>query len=256
MIELGVICTTQTGQIHKVQHKGNTFVLKKFSCARKHVKNNPIREIKLLQTLRKHPHPNVIDSVDECIADYWVLLPFAEHGDVFDFVHERGGLQAHDATVITSQVCRGLKHLKRHGWVHCDVSLENMLLYNLCPLRVKLCDFGLSSRINKLRWTHGKEAYMAPELFTQTRIQAKSSQDVFSTGVSIWAMLFNTLPFPAANTDAYKKLFEACEIHQRVLEWKLEKQKLSSRVYTLAIQMMSSSPLDRPPISRILRSLE
>ena len=251
------ICKTGTGELRKVTKHGKAFALKIFNKQDEHSKDNPLKEIELLKLLREHRHPSLSHSVDEGVFDTnkWVLLSFFEHGDLFSFVQKENGLSISQTTTVTTQVCYGLKHLRRFGRIHGDVSLENILISSIHPLQIKLCDFGLTAKVNEIRSTCGKRAYMPLEMHLHSKIKAKSSQDVFALGVTIWTMLFNSFPFSETTTNRYRKLFQCCEIHNSVLEWGYDIDKLNSKVYKLAIQMMQPSPLNRPPLSRILSRL-
>ena len=99
-----------------------------------------------------------------------------------------------------------LRFLHSHGIAHRDVSLENILLRNVCAV---LADFGLcvpelssvsTSSLSRASWNHrttagafccdetvGKDYYMAPEIVARERYDPRRA-DIWATGIAFFIL--------------------------------------------------------------------
>lgn len=153
-------------------------------------------EIKLYQTLKKHPHPNIVKVVDilpgqkECLIlqEYYPSVTLAER------LAQDGQLSAAETKRIAACICRAMQHYGRYHIVHRDLKPENILLG--LDSGVKVTDFDISRlwREDRMRDTRilGTAGYAAPEQFgfQQTDIKA----DIYSLGVLMNEMLTGKLP--------------------------------------------------------------
>ena len=157
-------------------------------------------EIKIMRDLRKTPHPHVLHSIaDRFEDDYaWIIMPYIGGGEILKHLFNfKRGFSLDTCENAARQLLMALIHIHSLGWIHGDVSLENVLITEQCCL--KLCDFGLSQKIGDPRPLGGKRNYKPPEMHRRKKsldyVRAHESQDTFMLGVCLWSMLFGCMPF-------------------------------------------------------------
>jgi serine/threonine protein kinase len=177
-----------------------------------------------IATLRRLKHAHICRLVDvfESERDVHAVLELCNGGELFEYIVERGHLDAYCARQITRQMCEAVEYVHSMDVTHRDLKPENVLLVTrglceasetLAPLSVKIIDFGLSAwggaggavagdappsdgvafsaatvtRTDSLNSVVGTAGYMAPEIGhggTYTR-----AVDAWSVGVVLYTML-------------------------------------------------------------------
>lgn len=158
------------------------------------------------QTLAKLRHPNIA-----CVHDFetieggpHVLLTM----DLVDGTHLRLASEGLDVAPITEllvQVCRTLAYLHSRQITHFDIKPENILVGR--DGQVKLVDFGLARfrEGGDSRRLRGTLAFMAPEILLRRPVDHRA--DLYSLGITMYAVLCKALPFASANAA------ECLELH-------------------------------------------
>ncbi|MEU2510899.1 serine/threonine-protein kinase [Streptomyces syringium] len=114
--------------------------------------------------------------------------------------------EAEGARLIT-EICEGLAHLHRSGWVHGDLKPDNVLI--MADGSVKLSDFGLVTELTGTRGTHGYGPpmgtfdYLPPERWKaplgEHGVQVRPSVDIWALGIMIHEVFASgASPFPGA----------------------------------------------------------
>lgn len=101
----------------------------------------------------------------ETTDDIYVVLEYAQSGELFDYITERGKLTEHEARGFFQQLISGLECCHRKMVAHRDIKPENILL-DKCN-RIKIADFGLSNAMREghfLKTSCGSPQYAAPEI--------------------------------------------------------------------------------------------
>lgn len=96
-------------------------------------------------------HPNIV-HLHEIIATeshIWLVSELCSGGELFDYLVERGRILEGEARRLFGELCTAVGWLHRHGVVHRDLKLENVLLDG--ELRVKLGDLGFAREYAKGR---------------------------------------------------------------------------------------------------------
>ncbi|KAK8897753.1 hypothetical protein M9Y10_015718 [Tritrichomonas musculus] len=124
------------------------------------------------------------------IALFFELLPFSVK-EVID-----KGLMSNTLKVrISVEVAFAMSHIHRHGMMHRDLKLENVMLNSV--FESKLIDFGLVhfndiSGSNSLTKGVGTLAYMSPEMVNEEDYDEKT--DVYSYGIFLFALFSGRVP--------------------------------------------------------------
>nr|XP_033791607.1 hormonally up-regulated neu tumor-associated kinase-like isoform X2 [Geotrypetes seraphini] len=172
--------------IDKKKAKQDSYILK-----------NMKREPRIHQMIT-HPHIVQLYETLETENSYYLVMELCLGGDLMDRICDKKKLEETEVRRYTRQIMSAVEHLHRHGIVHRDLKIENFLLDE--NNNIKIVDFGLSNTLKfeslseeLLNTQCGSPAYAAPELLAHKKYGPKV--DVWSIGVSAFAMLTGTLPF-------------------------------------------------------------
>jgi serine/threonine protein kinase len=159
-----------------------------------------------LEVLQKYPHNHLVPFVDIFETKKGVYLITEKcQGDLFDWIADSGGRISNENEVrkLTRQILNGVHHLHRHGFVHCDLKLCN-ILYTLPepgqPL-LKIIDFGTCQRVTPGEMLHrfvGSPNFIAPEIINGSY---SKPCDLWSVGCIVFSMLFGYNPFNPTCTE-------------------------------------------------------
>lgn len=101
---------------------------------------------------------------------------------------------------IALQLAEAVSDIHKHGLIHGDLAPKNVLV-DLARLRIKVCDFGLASRLQteSFRDTpqspRGTLDYMSPEQTGRTNLQVDYRSDFYSLGVTFYELFAGRRPF-------------------------------------------------------------
>lgn len=152
------------------------------------------REIIIMKLLN---HPNVLRLYDvwETNTSLYMVLEYAEKGELFNLLVERGPLPENEAVCFFRQIIIGVSYCHALGIVHRDLKPENLLLDH--NLNIKIADFGMAALETEdklLETSCGSPHYAAPEIVSGIPYHGFAS-DVWSCGVIFFALLTGRLPF-------------------------------------------------------------
>ena len=161
-----------------------------------------VAEIQLMQ-LAPHPHVATVLGAQMCRGSLCtIFLEWATNGDMMDLLHRTGALSERETSRYMAQVMSGLLFLHTHRIVHRDIKLENFVL--TADMSLKIIDFSYCHRYTMdangnvefpaMRSVMGTHAYMSPEMLTGEYTGFET--DLWSAGVSMFALLHSTMPFP------------------------------------------------------------
>eukprot|EP00941_MAST-03F_sp_MAST-3F-sp1_P004862 g4862.t1 len=201
-------------------------------------------EVHLLRHFRDvSPHPHVLSLADkqeqkQTATQILVSMPMAD-SDLFTVMEDSalsGGADFRAMRMRFAEMVVATSHIHKQGWIHCDISLENVLLFGSSSPRkhrgAVICDFGLAlpegTPWSFERFRCGKARYTAPEIYNGALSRdgvANPSIDVFSLGICLFMMLFLVAPFekPDARVDGRFQCLEMGLLWRMIQEWRLEK---------------------------------
>ncbi|XP_053136782.1 hormonally up-regulated neu tumor-associated kinase homolog A-like [Hemicordylus capensis] len=225
--------------IDKKKAKQDSYVLK-----------NMKREPRIHQMIK---HPNIVQLYEtlETENSYYMVMELCLGGDLMDRICEKKKLEEREVKKYTNQIMSAVEHLHRHGIVHRDLKIENFLLDE--NNSIKIVDFGLSNVMKfeglsqeLLNTQCGSPAYAAPELLAHKKYGPKV--DVWSIGVSIFAMLTGTLPFTV-------EPFNIKQLHLKMVNG--EMNPIPPDISTGAVHFMHSllepDPAKRPAVKEAMK---
>ncbi|KAJ6997379.1 mitogen-activated protein kinase kinase kinase 17-like [Populus alba x Populus x berolinensis] len=111
---------------------------------------------------------------------YNLLLEYAKGGSLSQKLNKFGCFRERDVKDYARSILKGLRHIHAKGFVHCDLKLDNILLFE--NEEVKIADFGLARKAGKAQGRaeiRGTPLYMAPE---------SVNDNAYESGVDIWAL--------------------------------------------------------------------
>ena len=152
------------------------------------------REIIIMKLLN---HPNVLRLYDvwETNDNLYMVLEYAEKGELFNLLVERGPLPEAEAISFFRQIIIGISYCHALGIVHRDLKPENLLLDH--KYNIKIADFGMAALETEdklLETSCGSPHYAAPEIVSGIPYHGFAS-DIWSCGVILFALLTGRLPF-------------------------------------------------------------
>lgn len=115
-------------------------------------------------------------------------------------VINRGLLDFSDRLSIALQLAQAVSDVHKHGLIHSDIAPKNVLV-DLARLRIKLCDFGLATRLEQESFREqsqhprGTLDYMAPEQTGRTNLAVDYRSDFYSLGVTLYELFAGRRPF-------------------------------------------------------------
>ncbi|OHT07499.1 CAMK family protein kinase [Tritrichomonas foetus] len=205
--------------VYRVTHKesGRDFALKAIARDR-YVKPKSLEKLKSEIMIQKSlDHPNILKSYknfsDSC--NYYIIIELCPGQSVRDLVRRSGYLSEKETARILHDVVSGLVYLHDNRIIHRDLKLENFLIGS--DGRVKIADFGLSTKLDyddERKYTVcGTPNYLSPELLTQAYKGHSYEVDIWTIGVSAFAMLTGHPPFETMRTKLTYEHIKNCQYH-------------------------------------------
>ncbi|XP_019352459.1 serine/threonine-protein kinase MARK1 isoform X1 [Alligator mississippiensis] len=225
--------------IDKKKAKQDSYVLK-----------NMKREPRIHQMI-KHPHVVQLYETLETENSYYMVMELCLGGDLMDRICDKKKLEEKEVRKYTQQIMAAVEHLHRHGIVHRDLKIENFLLDE--NNNIKIVDFGLSNAIKfeglsqeLLNTQCGSPAYAAPELLAHKNYGPKV--DVWSIGVSMFAMLTGTLPFTV-------EPFNIKQLHQKMVTGEISPipPDISPGAVHFIHSLLEPDPARRPSVKEAMK---
>lgn len=113
---------------------------------------NPLQGLYNIQNVASHT--NLLKALDiTCdrdTGDIYFVREYCNGGELYDYIIQNGPLQEDVAKVYFKQIIQCVQHIHNQGYVHRDISLENLLLHkpsdDSCGV-VKLANFGHSLKL-------------------------------------------------------------------------------------------------------------
>ncbi|KAJ4904072.1 Protein kinase superfamily protein [Raphanus sativus] len=205
------------------KHDGSTlYNAVKISDSKHH--NSIDRELKVLSKLRGRPgivQPCGNSLLQETDSNgekvYKMAIEYAAGGNLTDFIRVNRRLSDPVIKDFTRMILQGLVSVHEHGYVHCDLKPENLLLFprhdqdaRFYSYEIKISDFGLTIKAGEesVCWETkspfvGTPLYMSPESVRDGSAVEKPL-DLWSLGCIVLEMCVGKHPWLGSSVDDVK----------------------------------------------------
>lgn len=194
-------------------------VINKIDLLQKIKEEYLIREVKIMKMCN---HPHIIKYIDFYIDDtnYYIVMEYIEHGELFYYIIENGKLHPETAKEVYAQIVSALDYCHGNLITHRDIKPENIMIYKKEivgendkreKLSIKLIDFGFATHIktNSLHNTFcGSPDYAAPELLSGEKYNPMEI-DVFSSGVVCYILYMGYSPWRCIDDHNVHQVMDA-----------------------------------------------
>ncbi|EFH47770.1 hypothetical protein ARALYDRAFT_350399 [Arabidopsis lyrata subsp. lyrata] len=170
------------------------------------------REIQILSELKGYPNIVICyeDDLEEGFNDhghqvYKLLLEYANEGSLRSFMENYTDKKLPDPMIrdFTRMILEGLVSIHSHGYVHCDLKSDNLLIFSrkdASSYELKISDFGNCREVGEVpdHWEIdfpfvGTPIYMPPESLIDGA--AKKTLDLWSLGCLVLEMYTGEKPW-------------------------------------------------------------
>ncbi|KAG7550392.1 Protein kinase-like domain superfamily [Arabidopsis thaliana x Arabidopsis arenosa] len=170
------------------------------------------REIQILSELKGYPNIVICyeDDLEEGFNDhghqvYKLLLEYANEGSLSSFMENYTDKKLPDPMIrdFTRMILEGLVSIHSHGYVHCDLKSDNLLIFSrkdASSYELKISDFGNCREVGEVpdHWEIdfpfvGTPIYMPPESLIDGA--AKKTLDLWSLGCLVLEMYTGEKPW-------------------------------------------------------------
>ena len=149
---------------------------------------------------------------------------------------------------VIFEITRGLEELFKYNYVHLDLKPENIIVYNLYPVGLKLVDLAYCSKLDIIKClnNNGTYGYASPEVMLYGRYYHNS--DIWALGVIAYILFTNIPLFPTNDRCKYvEDLNKFKNIHSY-----LDSHKIPGNALELIDNMLQISPTHRASIKDVL----
>jgi len=205
-------------------------------------------EVDILKSL-DHPNVAVLKDYFTGPQHHYLVIEFAEGGDLMDDLQKRGRYSEEHARPFVTEIMQAVRYCHDKNIVHRDLKPENILIDKFGS--AKLVDFGLSKKIEKpdsLTTRCGTLLYMAPEISDND--SHGKAVDIWSSGIIIFILLSGYHPFQHERKDESRKLIKKGRLYLHPSRW----DGVSLEAITLVHEMICVCPKHRITASESLKS--
>lgn len=138
----------------------------------------------------------------------YLVMEFVEGWTLDEYQRKvsKGPMNESMVVPLFMQILDAVGYIHRNGIVHKDIKPANIMVRN--DMKIKLLDMGISAKLKDIDNNPravGTPAFMPPEQFEKK--PCGPCTDIFALGVTLFAMLTNTLPFSGSSTtDIWNKI--------------------------------------------------
>ncbi len=214
--------------------------------------------------LSQDKHSNIVDLVDSLSeVDYQnengttnkvaaVVTKYAENGDLFAYLEKYGAVSEEIARTYFHNLIDGLEAIHSKGFVHLNLTLENLFLTKEYSLQIS--GFSKAAFVreeNQILPLNKITNYCSPESISNG-LNNHFQDDLFACGVILFNLVTGHSPFSmATNSDPFYKLIKQNNFNAF---WKQHERRgtvISNSLKSLLNSMLSSDPSQRLSIAEI-----
>ncbi|CDW76125.1 camk family protein kinase [Stylonychia lemnae] len=202
-----------------------------------------LREISSIQL----KHLNIVEIYDSFLStdNKFIIISELAEIDLQKFVEQRIQLKdmltSQEISIIFLQLLNGLEYIHDQGFIHRDISPQNILVFK--DQIIKICDFGLASYSDITNAKVGKQDYIAPEV--------NNSHQNYTKQIDIWSLGI-TLYYLCTGSTLYEgKAVNSLARDQKYIELPQEHQQFQA----IFDKMILLDPYKRPTTTELKEDL-
>ena len=265
---IGLLGSGAFGIVHHVKDRetGEESVIKTVKKRDERTILDTKNEIKFGMKLKSSNHFFKVLKSHEDDSNFYIIMEYFKGMDLFDFMEKYPKIFMKNPKIfwfVIGEILQGLVYLHSQGIAHLDIKLENVFLLldttdNI--IGVKLMDLGLAVEISHedKKFFKGTAPYMAPEIFT-SKFTTESKADIWSLGITAYAMLMQCLPISSrikdpqhAQEEIYAKIKKLLS-HSKITPFKqLSEDKKISEIQQFINLFFIINPVERPTAKQLL----
>lgn len=201
-------------------------------------------EVEIMKKLIEFPHQNIVKCYDIFMENknLYIVMEFCDCGDLGSLL--KMPIKEVYVQYWMCQLKNGLMHLNKHNILHRDIKPKNILLTNKKRV-LKIADFGFAQilkPLTKINTLCGSPLYMAPEILNRSANTSKT--DLWSIGMIIYEMLFNTHPLRECN-NVQELVLKMKQLNITIPPPKNSNSKISKECHALLIKLLQKNVVDR-----------
>ncbi|HVS64253.1 MAG TPA: protein kinase [Thermoanaerobaculia bacterium] len=204
------------GAIYKVRHQllHEVRVVKVMRASLEDNQEAGERFVREARNAIKLRHPNIAQlydfSIDEAGTRY-IVMEYIAGLSLQEILRRHSRLPIHFVVEIVIQSLRALDYLHRRGFVHRDISPDNVMVsleFDGMPV-TKLIDLGIAkslgaeSGLTQANTFLGKIKYAAPESLQKGSGQVDARSDLYSFGIVLYELLTGSSPIQGSDLSSY-----------------------------------------------------
>ncbi|GAA4819743.1 protein kinase [Nocardioides caeni] len=204
--------------------------------------------------------PHVVRIIDHDVHGEvpHLVMQYVDGPDLGTHLRAHGPLAVVDALRLCGQVARGLDEAHRHGVLHRDVKLANVLVRSpgTADQHAYLCDFGIARAAHRPRRTGagvvlGSWSTLAPE--RADGAPATPASDLYALGCVLWSCLTGLPPYPGVEAEVAIAHAQAPIPQLPVADQHGARDDRTTGINALLRRLLAKDPADRPADARSVR---
>lgn len=163
------------------------------------------REVRIMKRIQ---HENIVQLREVLFADeknsFYLVMEWGNCGSLQNVIDSKTKLSDRTIASMFKHIINGLSYLHSQGFVHQDIKPSNVLIFS--EGIAKIGDFGIGHSFQSAETVVGSPAYQAPEIFDDNWDDPSdlppldpAKEDIWSLGVTLFQVLFGSLPFEGEN---------------------------------------------------------
>ncbi|CAF4579023.1 unnamed protein product [Rotaria sp. Silwood1] len=203
------------GAVHRCIEKatGKTYAAKFMSTPTPADKAAVRHEMEVMMDLH---HPKLLHLHDafEEENEMAMVTEFVAGGELFDRIADPNyKMTEAEAIKYMRQICQGLEHMHENNIVHLDLKPENILCETKNSTNVKICDFGLATKLDPndiVKVSAATVEFAAPEIVEHDSVGFYT--DMWAAGVLSYVLLSGLSPFGGHDDDETTANIRKCDL--------------------------------------------